>query len=211
STEQKPIGALRKAFQCIENNQRTWRTVLDECGPLMVSLGNLAEQFVALSKVDLYKTPLKVFPDLEEKLRFKLHHATDTVMGKLHEKLSSLQSVRDSISSQVSSVFQIQEQLSQTLDISVLTERSATVPSVADMMQWLQDADRHYRQHIFRIKWLQLILKSSPRPIHILGNDCNFSCFHILFLFSYMSRTHKVICVKVVYMLCKVSFFTESQ
>ncbi|KAK7899246.1 hypothetical protein WMY93_020099 [Mugilogobius chulae] len=97
--------AIRKAFQCIENNQKTWRTVLDECDPLIVSLGNLAEQFLALSKVDLTKTPLNVFPDLEAKLRFKLHHATDTVMCKLNEKLSSLQSVRDSVGSQVPQCF----------------------------------------------------------------------------------------------------------
>ncbi|KAJ0003640.1 hypothetical protein NQD34_008738 [Periophthalmus magnuspinnatus] len=191
--------ALRKAFQCIENNQRTWRTVLDECGPLMVSLGNLAEQFVALSKVDLYKTPLKVFPDLEEKLRFKLHHATDTVMGKLHEKLSSLQSVRDSISSQVSSVFQIQEQLSQTLDISVLTERSATVPSVADMMQWLQDADRHYRQQFVKRKSLLLTL----RPDDFSQMESAPDRWNSL---ESPNTEHRI-----TDMLCKVSFFTESQ
>ncbi|KAJ0055177.1 hypothetical protein NL108_011470 [Boleophthalmus pectinirostris] len=191
--------ALRKAFQCIENNQKTWRTVLEECAPLMVSLGNLAEQFVALSKVDLSKTPLKVFPDLEEKLRFKLHHATDTVMGKLHEKLSSLQSVRDSISSQVYSVFQIQEQLSQTLDLSVLTERSAAAPSIADMMQWLQDADRHYRQQFIKRKTLLLTL----RPDDFFQIESAPERWKSL---NYPNKEDKI-----TDMLCKVSFFMESQ
>lgn len=149
--------AIRKAFQCVENSQKSWRTLLEECGPLLVSVGNLAEQFTALSKVDLSKTPLQKFPDLEQKLRFKLHHAMDTVMNKLNEKISGLQSLRDGVSSHVASVFQIQEQLS--LDLTVLTARSASAPSVADMMQWLQDIDRHYRQQFVKRKTLLLTLR----------------------------------------------------
>lgn len=189
--------AIRKAFQCIENSQKSWRAVLEECGPLMVSLGNLAEQFIALSKVDLSKTPLQVFPDLEQKLRFKLHHATDTVMNKLNEKLSCLQSLRDSVSSHVTSVFQIQEQLS--LDLTVLTERSASAPSVADMMQWLQDADRHYRQQFVKRKTLLLTLRpdefsqleSAPERWKSLDSPKEED--------------------RISDMLCKVSFFMESQ
>lgn len=79
--------ALRNGFQCVDKNQQVWRSVLSECSPLMASLGNLAEQFRALSNVQLSSTPLKVFPDLEERLRFKLLHATDTVLGKLNDKM----------------------------------------------------------------------------------------------------------------------------
>lgn len=188
---------IKKAFQCIANNQKTWRTVLEECAPLIVSLGNLAQQFIALSKVDLSKTPLQVFPDLEKKLRFKLHHATDTVMGKLIEKLSCLQSVRDAVSSQVASVFQIQEQFS--LDVAVLTERSASAPSVADMMQWLQDADRHYRQQFVKRKALLLTLR--PDDLSQLESSPE----------RWKSLDSPKQEVWISDMLCKVSFFMESQ
>lgn len=79
--------ALRKSFQTLENNHKVWKDVLDECSPLIVSLGNLAEQSRALSNVQLSNTPLRIFPDLEERLRFKLLQATDTVLGKLNEKM----------------------------------------------------------------------------------------------------------------------------
>lgn len=79
--------ALRKSFQSLENNQKVWNRVLSECSPLMVSLGNLAEQWRALSNVQLSNTPLRDFPDLEERLRFKLLQATDTVLGKLNDKM----------------------------------------------------------------------------------------------------------------------------
>ncbi|TNN26113.1 putative protein C1orf109 [Liparis tanakae] len=77
--------ALRKSFQALENNQQVWRGVLADCSPLLVSLGNLAEQSRALSSVHVASTPLRGFPDLEERLRFKLSHATDTVLGTLRE------------------------------------------------------------------------------------------------------------------------------
>lgn len=79
--------ALRKSFQSLENNQRVWSSVLTECSPLMVSLGNLAEQLRALSNVQLSDTPLRVFPDLEQRLRFKLLQAVDTVLEKVGEKM----------------------------------------------------------------------------------------------------------------------------
>lgn len=163
----------------------------------MVSLGNLAQQFIALSKVDLSKTPLHVFPDLDEKLRFKLHHATDTAMTKLHEKLSCLQSLRDTVSSHVTSVFQIQEQLSLELDI--LIERSASTPSVADMMEWLQDADRHFRQQFVKRKTLLLTL----RPDDFADLESAPGRWKSLDSPEEEERISD--------MLCQVSFFMESQ
>lgn len=58
-----------------------------ECNPLIVSLGNLAEQSRALSNVKISNTPLRDFPELEDRLRFKLLEATDTVLNKLNEKM----------------------------------------------------------------------------------------------------------------------------
>lgn len=79
--------ALRKSFQSLENNQKVWSSVLVDCSPLMASLGNLAEQLRALSNVQLSNTPLRDFPDLEERLRFKLLQAMDAVLVTLNEKM----------------------------------------------------------------------------------------------------------------------------
>lgn len=78
---------LRKNFQNLENNRKAWNGALADCTPLMVSLGNLAEQLGALSRVQLSNTPLSVFPDLEARLRFKLLLAVDTVLGKINDKM----------------------------------------------------------------------------------------------------------------------------
>lgn len=191
--------ALRKSFQSLENNQRVWRSELAACGPLIESLGNLAEQSRALSNVQLANTPLRDFPDLEDRLRFKLLQATDTVLLKLNEKMSSLQSVRDAISNQVSAVFQLYEQNTHSLDLLAVTERSAAVPSLSDMMAWLQDAERHYRQQFLRRKTLLQtlraddlsLLESAPKRWKSLESPTAEDC--------------------ITDTLCKVSFFVESQ
>ncbi|XP_073339954.1 AFG2-interacting ribosome maturation factor [Pagrus major] len=191
--------ALRKSFQGLENNQKVWCGVLAECSPLMVSLGNLAEQSRALSNVQLSNTPLRIFPDLEERMRFKLLQATDTVLCKLNEKMSSLQSVRDSTSNQVSAVFQLYEQNTDSLDLPTVTERSATAPSLSDMLEWLQDAERHYREQFLRRKTLLQTLRADDLAL----------------LESAPKRWKSFECPsaedRITDTLCKVSFFIESQ
>ncbi|XP_039977589.1 uncharacterized protein C1orf109 homolog [Xiphias gladius] len=191
--------ALRKGFSSLKNNQKVWRSVLAECGPLMASLGNLAEQSRALSNVQISSTPLRDFPDLEDRLRFKLSQATDTVLGQLNEKMSSLQSVRDAISNQVSAAVQLYEQNTDSLDVLAVTERSATTPSIADMLEWLQDAERHYRQQFLRRKTLLQMLRadnlslleSAPKRWKSLESPSTEDC--------------------ITDALCKVSLFMESQ
>uniref|UniRef100_A0A8D3CK82 Uncharacterized protein n=1 Tax=Scophthalmus maximus TaxID=52904 RepID=A0A8D3CK82_SCOMX len=152
--------ALRKSFKSLGDNQRVWRSVLAECGPPMASLGNLAEQSRALANVQISNTPLRDFPDLADRLRFKLALATDAALGQLNDKMSSLQSVRDAVGNQVSAVLQLYEQNADGLDVAAVTERSAATPSVADMLEWLQDAERHYRRQYLRRKTLLQTLRA---------------------------------------------------
>ncbi|XP_065804335.1 AFG2-interacting ribosome maturation factor [Labrus bergylta] len=191
--------ALRKSFHSLESNQREWRSVLAECSPLMESLGNLAEQWRALSNVQISNTPLRDFPDLQERLTFKLLQATDTVLLKVNEKMSSLQSVRDSVSNQVSAVLQLYEQNSDSLDLLTVTERSATAPSVSDMLGWLQDAERHYRQQFLRRKTLLLTLRAED--LSLLEDAPK----------RWKSMESSSAEDRITNTLCKVSFFVESQ
>ncbi|XP_076865250.1 AFG2-interacting ribosome maturation factor isoform X2 [Brachyhypopomus gauderio] len=149
---------LRKCFRSLEANQTVWRSVLVDCTPLMSSLGNLAEQLRALKNVEVSTTPLAQFPDLKERLQHKLVQAVDTVLGQLMEKMCALQLVRESTSKQVFAVVQQYERSADSLDIHSCTARSAVSPSTADMLEWLQDAERYYRvQYIQRKNLLQML------------------------------------------------------
>ncbi|XP_026156476.1 AFG2-interacting ribosome maturation factor [Mastacembelus armatus] len=191
--------ALRKSFQCVENNQKLWKSVLAECTPLLSSLGNLAEQSRALSNVQISNTPLRLFPDLEGRLRFKLLQATDTVLGKLNDKMTSLQSVRDAISNQVCAVFQLYEQNTDSLGLPVVTERSATAPSVTDMLEWLQDAERHYRHQFLRRKTLLQTLRADNLSLLESAPE------------RWKSLESPTADDNITDTLCKVSFFMESE
>ncbi|XP_061109967.1 AFG2-interacting ribosome maturation factor [Conger conger] len=153
--------ALKRSFHSLEQNQKVWNSVLEECGPLMGSLCNLAEQLLALNNVQISSTPLARFPNLQDRLRFKLLVAVDTVLEKMAEKMCSLQMVRDAVGNKVTAAFQVYEQHADTLDLSACLQRSAAAPSVADMLEWLQDADRYYRQQYLKRKALLQALKSN--------------------------------------------------
>lgn len=190
---------LKKCFQSLQNNQKIWNSVLSECTPLMGSLGNLAEQLRSLKNVNIANTSLNNFPDLQERLHYKLVQAVDTVLGKLSEKMSLLQSVRDAISNQVSGAFQLYEQNSDCLDIATCTHRSATTPSIADMLDWLQDADRFYRQQFLRRKTLLQTLK--PIDFSLLETAAKrWDCLDSPYGDDIITDT-----------LFKVSFFVETQ
>ncbi|XP_037549010.1 uncharacterized protein C1orf109 homolog [Nematolebias whitei] len=98
---------------------------------------------------------------------------TTTRHGRAH-----LQSIRDSVSDQVSAVLQLYEQNSDSVDLTVLTERSASVPSIADMLECLQDAERFFRRQFLQrrilLQSLSLdhisLLESAPRKWRSL--DC---------------------------------------
>ncbi|XP_077405417.1 AFG2-interacting ribosome maturation factor [Vanacampus margaritifer] len=189
---------LRKSFHSLESNQKIWMSVSEDCIPLMVSLENLAEQSRALSNVHIPNTPLKDFPEVEELLRYKLSQAMDTVLCQLHENMASLQSLRDSLTNQVSTVIQLYEQNTESLDLATVTEHSGAIPSIVDMLEWLQDAERHYRQQFMRRKTLLHALSSGD--LNILGSATK----------RWKDLDSRNAEDQITDTLCKVSFFMES-
>lgn len=62
--------------------------------------------------------------------------------------------MRDTVSSHVERVFQVYEQHADALGLDAVLQPSAARPSVADMLEWLQDMDRHYRNSYLQRKAL---------------------------------------------------------
>ncbi|XP_006867611.1 PREDICTED: uncharacterized protein C1orf109 homolog [Chrysochloris asiatica] len=149
-TQDRPLlavqEALRKCFPVVEEQQGLWRSTLNDCLPLLASLSNLAEQLQAAQNVRFEEVPaLRAFPDLEERLRRKQLAAGDTVLDKLAERLATLLQVRDTVSSHVEQVFRVHEQHADVVGIDAALKPSVVSPSLADMLEWLQDIERHYR------------------------------------------------------------------
>lgn len=146
---------LRKCFPVVEQQQGLWQSTLQDCSPLLSSLSNLAEQLQAAQNVRFEDVPaLRPFPDLQERLRRKQLEAGDIALDKLADRLATLLRVRDTVSSHVERVFQTYEQHSAALDMDAVLRPSVVSPSVADMLEWLQDIDRHYRSSYLKRKCL---------------------------------------------------------
>lgn len=138
--------ALKKCFPVVKEQQGFWQSTLNDCQPLLTSLRNLAEQLQATQNLRFEEVPaLRAFPDLKERLKRKQLSAGDTILDKLLERLADLLKVRDTVSSQVEQVLQIYKQHADTIGIDAVLQASAVSPSVADMLEWLQDIERHYR------------------------------------------------------------------
>ncbi|XP_069827783.1 AFG2-interacting ribosome maturation factor isoform X2 [Dendropsophus ebraccatus] len=146
--------SLRQCFDAIEQQQEEWSRAILECAPLVISLSNLAEQLQSCQKVAFPKTPLSGFSDLQDRLRYKLEAAVDLTLEKLNDKMCILQSVRDCVSQQVGSVLYVYEVNAEKLGLESLLGRTSHSPSIADMLEWLQDAEKYYRNQYLQRKLL---------------------------------------------------------
>uniref|UniRef100_A0A8C0QX43 AFG2 interacting ribosome maturation factor n=1 Tax=Canis lupus dingo TaxID=286419 RepID=A0A8C0QX43_CANLU len=147
--------ALRGCFPAVQEQQRRWRGALGDCQPLLAALGSLAEQLQAAQVARLDDAPpLRAFPGLRERLRRKQLEAGDDVLDKLGETLATLLKVRDVVSRHVEQVFEVYEQHADAIGIDAVQRASAVSPSVADMLEWLQDIERHYRNAYLKRKYL---------------------------------------------------------
>ncbi|XP_011379667.1 uncharacterized protein C1orf109 homolog [Pteropus vampyrus] len=158
-TQDQPLlavqEALKKCFPVVEEQQGSWQSTLRDCQPLLTSLSNLAEQLQAAQNLRFEDVPsLRSFPDLKERLRRKQLEAGDIVLDKLEESLAALLKVRDTVSSHVEQVLQIYEQHADMISIDAVLQASVVSPSVADMLEWLQDIERHYRSSYLKRKYL---------------------------------------------------------
>lgn len=91
--------------------------------------------------------------------------------------------MRDVVSSHVERAFQIYEQHADTVGIDAVLQPSAVSPSVADMLEWLQDIERHYRKsyplHTFQIT-ARAVLSLSNFSFHKIGKLDSLSQFSLV-------------------------------
>ncbi|XP_018412732.1 PREDICTED: uncharacterized protein C1orf109 homolog [Nanorana parkeri] len=146
--------SLRRCFDIIEKHHEEWKLAIMECDSMVVTLSNLAEQLKACNKVTFEKTPLNIFSDLQDRLFFKLKLAMDLTLEKLNDKMCTLQKVRDTVSHQVASLLYIYEMNMEKLGLDASLKRSSLSPSVADMLEWLQDIEKYYRNQCIKRKLL---------------------------------------------------------
>lgn len=80
-------NSLQKCFRTLQEQHETWKSALTSCTSLLSSLSNLAEQMQASQKVAFANTPLRDFPSLPERLRYRQQCAVEALLEELWGKL----------------------------------------------------------------------------------------------------------------------------
>ncbi|XP_013382683.1 uncharacterized protein C1orf109 [Lingula anatina] len=140
---------LQKTFKTIQEQSEQWKLTLETCQKDMTSLENLAEQYQCCAKVDLLQTPLaQSFPDIKEKLLYKLHDEMADMINRLQDILSAQNILKDKVSHQAEQCMDLYSKYAGQLTMKKMTECSPLWPSMATMLQWVQDFSRLYREDI---------------------------------------------------------------
>ncbi|XP_078607703.1 AFG2-interacting ribosome maturation factor-like [Branchiostoma floridae x Branchiostoma japonicum] len=137
---------LKSAYVTVEKQTVRWKEIHQNSEQYVNSLCNLSEQLDSCEKVPEETAFLKDFPDLKSRLRAKLLGEMEKMVGKLRETLCSLQEVSNSISRQYAASMHTYQTHAEELGIYKVVQRSATEPSMADMLEWLGDIDRAVRE-----------------------------------------------------------------
>ncbi|KAJ6663366.1 hypothetical protein lerEdw1_009445 [Lerista edwardsae] len=142
-------GSLRKCFHVLREQHEAWKNTLAACTPLLASLANLAEQMQASQNVSFASIlPLRDFPGLPERLQLKQQCAAEALLEELQDRLADLQKVRDVVGSHVANVLLLCKQQVGGLSPESSFQRTALCPSLADMLEWLLDAEGLYH-HVY--------------------------------------------------------------
>lgn len=153
-------GSLQKCFRALQEQHETWKNTLAACTPLLASLANLAEQMQASQKVSFASIlPLQDFPGLPERLRLKQQCAAEALLEQLQDRLADLQKVRDVVGNHVANVLLLCKQPVGALSLESSFQRSALCPSLADMLEWLLDAEGFYHHVYLEVKLLLLQIR----------------------------------------------------
>ncbi|XP_070574998.1 AFG2-interacting ribosome maturation factor-like [Ptychodera flava] len=143
-----------KACHNLEKQEKTWNKTLEGSSEHVGSLCNLCEQLQCCQRVNVEGTPLRSFTDIKDRLQYKLVHSLEIVIAKLKECLDVLQNVWKGVHNQYNRCIETYHKHAGQLGLEKALERSATEPSIAEMLEWLCDIDRAFTQQYTKRKLL---------------------------------------------------------
>ncbi|KAG8588321.1 hypothetical protein GDO81_005951 [Engystomops pustulosus] len=143
--------SLRRCLDVIDEQQEEWYRALIDCVPLVNTLNNLVDQLLICERVNFSQTPLRGFSILHHQIFYKLEEGIDVTLEKLNRNVRILQGVRDAVSHHVGSVLHVYAVNADEINLETTLERTANSPSLADILEWLKDTEKFFRnQHLER-------------------------------------------------------------
>ncbi|XP_053854926.1 ribosome biogenesis protein C1orf109 homolog isoform X1 [Vidua macroura] len=141
-----PVAALRAWLEAAAQAEAAARAALAAAAPLLAALATLAAQMRALQRLPWDATPLGAFPDLRARLWQKQRGAAEALLEQLGERREELRAVRDAVGAASSAALRLLEERGPAeLGLAAVLRRGPRCPSLADVLEGLQDVERYYR------------------------------------------------------------------
>uniref|UniRef100_A0A8B9T2I8 Chromosome 1 open reading frame 109 n=1 Tax=Anas platyrhynchos TaxID=8839 RepID=A0A8B9T2I8_ANAPL len=162
-------AALQEWAAVAERQEAARREALASWEPLLVSLSGLAEQLRAARRLAWGSSPLGAFGELRERLWRKQRGAAEALLEQLGQRREELRALRDAVGTGAASVLRVYEEKAAELGLEETLRRGARRPSLADVLEGLQDVERYYRHLYLESKLLLLSIScDSPEDMEAL-------------------------------------------
>ncbi|XP_066191254.1 AFG2-interacting ribosome maturation factor isoform X1 [Sylvia atricapilla] len=142
-------AALRAWAEAAARADEAARAALAASAPLLGSLASLAAQMRAVRRLPWDATPLGAFPELRARLWQKQRGAAEALLEQLGGRREELRAVRDAVGAAGTAVLRLYEERGPAeLGLEAVLRRGPRCPSLADVLEGLQDVERYYR-HLY--------------------------------------------------------------
>uniref|UniRef100_A0A8B9CYG7 AFG2 interacting ribosome maturation factor n=1 Tax=Anser brachyrhynchus TaxID=132585 RepID=A0A8B9CYG7_9AVES len=156
-------AALREWAAAAARQEAARREALASWEPLLVSLAGLAEQLRAARRLAWGSSPLGAFGELRERLWRKQRGAAEALLEQLGRRREELRALRDAVGAGAAAVLRLYEERAAELGLAESLRRGPRRPSLADVLEGLQDVERYYR-HLYLESKLFLLRISCDSP-----------------------------------------------
>ncbi|XP_015739161.2 uncharacterized protein C1orf109 homolog isoform X2 [Coturnix japonica] len=149
---------LRVWAASVRRWDEAWRASIAAFNPLLASLAGLAAQMRATQRLEWGGTPLGAYSELKERLWRKQRGAAEALMEEMNERREELHAVRDAVGAGLAAVMRLYEEQVAELGLTEVLRREPSRPSLADVLEGLQDVERYYRYMYLEIKQFLLLI-----------------------------------------------------
>lgn len=153
---------VQKSYQILQQCKDKWHDTLQQCQQEIESLENLSEQYKCCLAADVGNL-LQFMPDVKTKLLYKISLESDKRLNKLHDLLNNLKECSDRISKQYS----YSSGIVKALPLEEISVAMETIPSLSNLVEWLNDIDIHLFQQYCCKKYLL----DSYRKLNLKNKD----------------------------------------
>ncbi|KAJ8303609.1 hypothetical protein KUTeg_020005 [Tegillarca granosa] len=144
---QKLQQQLQKSFTIIQQSVKSWQEFLIKCKPELSSIDNLGEQYICCKEAPEYMIPmLNNLPDLKDKLLYKITTEINMKVEDIQLEMKCFKNVCDRVTKQCDYSMDLYRKHADTIHMNEITERTATFPSIVDMLEWIQNTERLFLQ-----------------------------------------------------------------